>query len=63
MSFYNAFARSVICYGLLIYGSAARTNLEKIEMAQRRIIRAFLFENKDDSLQAIRTANRAQYGF
>ena len=53
MSFYNAYARSVICYGLLIYGSAARTNLEKIEMAQRRIIRAILFKKKYDSLQDI----------
>ena len=53
MSFYNAYARSVICYGLLIYGSAARTNLEKVEMAQRRIIRAILFKKKSDSLQDI----------
>ena len=30
MSFYNTYARSVICYGLLIYGSAARSNLEKL---------------------------------
>ena len=53
MSFYNAYAGSVICYGLLIYGSAARTNLEKIEMAQRRIIRAILLKKKYDSLQDI----------
>ena len=42
MPFYNAYhdARSVICNGLLIYGSAAETNLEKekTEMAQRRNI-------------------------
>ena len=44
MSFYNAYARSVICYDLLVNGSAARTNLEKIEMAQSRIIRAILFK-------------------
>ena len=35
MSFYNAYARSVICYGFSIYGSAARTNHETIEMAQK----------------------------
>ena len=48
LSFYNAYGRSVICYGLLIHGSAARTNLE---MAHRRNIRAILFKNKYDSIQ------------
>ena len=51
--FYNAYAKSVICYGLLVYGRAAKTNLTKIEMAQRRIIRAILFKKKFDSLQNI----------
>ena len=41
---YNAYAKSVICYGLLVHGRAAKTNLNKIEMAQRRIIRAILFK-------------------
>ena len=30
LMFYNSFAKSVICYGLLVYGSAAKTNLQKI---------------------------------
>ena len=51
--FYNAYAKSVICYGLLVYGRAAKTNLTKIEIAQRRIIRAILFKKKFDSLQNI----------
>ena len=42
----NSYAESVIRYGLLIYGSAAKTNLEKIERAQRRIWRAFFFRGK-----------------
>ena len=51
--FYNAYAKSVICYGLFVYGRAAKTNLTKIEMAQRRIIGAILFKKKFDSLQNI----------
>ena len=56
MSFYNAYTRSIISYGLLIYGSAARTNLSKlltIEVAQRQIISAILFKTKYNSLQNI----------
>ena len=51
MSFYNAYARSVICYGLLIYGCASKTNLENIDMAQIRSSRAIFFMKKHDSLQ------------
>ena len=48
--FFNSFAKSVICYGLLVYGSAARTNLQKFERAQERILRAIFFKNKIDSM-------------
>ena len=44
--FYIAYARSLISYGLLVYGSAAKTNLEMLENAQRRIIRAIFFKQK-----------------
>ena len=44
LMFYNSFAKSVITYGLLIYGSAAKTNLAKIDSAQRRIFRAIFFK-------------------
>ena len=43
LSFYNSYAKSVISYGLIFYGRAAKTNLQNIEMAQRRIIRAIFF--------------------
>ena len=43
LMFYT-FAKSRICYGLLIYGSAAETNLSKIVKAQRRILRAIFQE-------------------
>ena len=51
--FYNAYVKSIINYGLLVYGRAAKTNLERIELAQRRIIRAIFFKRKYDSLQEI----------
>ena len=47
--FYYSYGESVIRYGLLVYGSAAKTNLKKIEKAQRRILRAVFFKKKDDS--------------
>ena len=34
LMFYNSFAKSIICYGIIVYGSAAKTNLKKIENAQ-----------------------------
>ena len=45
--FYNSYAESVIRYGLLAYGSAVKTNLEKNEKAQRRIWRAILFQENN----------------
>ena len=33
--------KSIITYGFLIYGAAAKTNLSRSESAQRRILRAF----------------------
>ena len=56
--FYNSFAKSKICYGLLIYGSAAKTNLLKIEKAQRRILRAIFFKKKFDSLRDLFRTNK-----
>ena len=41
--FDKSYAESVIGYGLLVYGSAAKTSLEKIEKAQRIIWRAIFF--------------------
>ena len=58
LMFYNSFAKSVITYGLLIYGSAAKTNLAKIDSAQRRILRAIFFKKKYDSMQEILSKNK-----
>ena len=58
LMFYNSFAKSKICYGLLIYGSAAKTNLLKIEKAQRRILRAIFFKKIFDSLRDLFRTNK-----
>ena len=56
--FYNSFAKTVICYGLLIYGTAAKSNLRKIQMAQGRILRAIFFKRKYDSLVNVLQQNK-----
>ena len=61
--FYNSFAKSIISYGILVYGSAAKTNLEKIELVQRRIIRAIFFRKKFDSVKEIMIENGIQTVF
>ena len=46
LMFYNSFAKSNICYGLLVCGSAPKANLQKIECAQMRILRAIFFKRR-----------------
>ena len=58
LMFYNSFPKTVICYGLLIYGTAAKIHLKKIEMAQRRILRPIFFKQKYDSLVNILQQNQ-----
>ena len=43
--FYNLFAKYVISYALILYGTAAKTNLMKVENAQRRFLGA-IFQAK-----------------
>ena len=52
LQFYHSFAKSIIKYGLLIYGSAAKTSLEKIETVQHRILTA-IFKTNFDSITDI----------
>ena len=58
LMFYNSFARSIISYGILVYGSAAKTNLKKIENAQRRIIRAIFFKKRSESISNLLLENK-----
>ena len=46
---YDCYAKSLINYGIIAYGATAKTNWSKIEMAQRRIMRAIFFKKKMDS--------------
>ena len=46
LMFYNSFAKSIITYGLLVYGTAYKTNMTKIEAVQKRILRAIFFKKK-----------------
>ena len=39
--FYNAYAKSIITYGSLVYGAADKTNQSRIESVQRKILRAY----------------------
>ena len=50
LMFYNSYAKSLINYRIIAYGATAKTNLSKIEMAQRRIMRAIFFKKKMDSI-------------
>ena len=61
--FYNSFAKSIINYGILVYGSAAKTNLAKIEIVQRRIMRAIFFKKKFESMKEIMIENGIQTVF
>ena len=51
--FYHSFAKSIKTYGILIYGSAAKISLGKIEIGQHRILRANFFKTKFDQLTHI----------
>ena len=48
--FCNSYAKSLIYYGIIVYGATTKTNLSKIETAQRRIMRAIFFKKKMDSI-------------
>ena len=50
LMFYNSYAKTLIKYGIIAYGATAKTNLSKIVMAQRRIMRAIFFKKKMDSI-------------
>ena len=56
--FYNSFAKSIVPYGKLTYGSAAKNNLYKMGKAQRRILRSTVFRNKYDSFGYIFELNK-----
>ena len=58
LMFYNSFAMSIISYGILVYGSTVKTNLKKIENAQRRNIRASFFKKRFKSIANLLLENK-----
>ena len=57
ITFYYAYAQSVITYGLINYDqlSTYKTNLDPIDKAQRRIFRAIFYRRQWDTLQDVYT--------
>ena len=47
LMFCNSYAKYLINYGTIAYGATAKPNLSKIEIAQRRIMRAISFKKKN----------------
>ena len=41
--FYNSFAKSVTCYGLSVYGTAAKTNFKKTKLPEEEFQGNFFF--------------------
>ena len=52
------FSKSVITYGLLIYGTAYKPNLSRIEAVQRRILWASFLKRKFESLEKVFADNK-----
>ena len=50
LCFYNSYAKSVIQYGILTYGSFTKNHLNEILKLQKRILRAIFFKRKFDSI-------------
>ena len=48
--FHKSHAKSLIFYGIIAHGAMAKSNLSKIQMAQRRIMKAVSFKKKMDSI-------------
>ena len=53
LMFDNSYAKSLIHYGIIAYGATAKTNLSKIEMTQRRKMRAIFSKKKMDSIRDV----------
>ena len=51
LMFYDAYAKSIIEYGILIYGSASKRDLKTIHIIQKRILRTILWKNFCDWTQ------------
>ena len=48
--FYESYAKSVITYGLIVYGFTTKTNLNKIFNLQKKFFRAIFLKQNFDSV-------------
>ena len=48
LKFYLAYVVPIISYGLLVYGITSQTNLEKIYIRQKRILRSIFFKRPNN---------------
>ena len=53
--YYNAYVKTLLNYGILIYGSGNLTSLNKLYMVQRRILRCIFFKSRFQSIKDILT--------
>ena len=59
LMFFVSVVKSNICYGLIVYGSAAKINLKNFENAQRSNLRAKFFEKIFEFLRDILLGNKS----
>ena len=51
LMFYDSFARSIISYGILVYGSAAKTNLKKYLKTHSEELSELFFSKSDSKIR------------
>ena len=52
LMFYNAYAESIMDYGIFSYGVGNKTRTAKVDMAQRRILKTIFFKRNIESLMS-----------
>ena len=53
LMFYNAYAKSIIEYAILTYGSASKTELQSVNLLQKRFIRTIFRKSYCESVQTL----------
>ena len=51
---FNTYVKPVVQYGILVYGTASRATMQKIDAKINRILRVIFFVQKFDSVSLIR---------
>ena len=58
LRFYKAYVNPTITYGILIYGNTSQSHLTEIMKLQKRILRAFFFKRRYESIKEIMDENK-----